>query len=78
MTAVVQSDIAVMVKNQLKRKQEDGKLATNKKLVEKYQTEIDELKDSIQNKSHELTQRKQQLESHSKFSEFLSRVVADK
>lgn len=78
MTAVVQSDIAVMVKNQLKRKKEDEKLAQNKKLVEKYQTEIKDLEESIDHKTGELETRRRQLESHSKFSDFLSRVVADK
>ncbi len=40
MSAVVNSDIAVMVKNQLKRKKEDEKLATAKKQVDSYNFEI--------------------------------------
>lgn len=40
MTATVQSDIAVMVKNQIKRKKEDEKLQHNNKQVEKYKEDI--------------------------------------
>jgi hypothetical protein len=40
MSAAVENDVVTMVKNQLKRKSEDLKLATAKKLVEKYQSDI--------------------------------------
>jgi len=78
MTAVVTSDIKIMVKNQMKRKKENEKLATAEKDVEKHQAEIADLKESIKLKTDELGVRKRQLESHSKFSKFLSEVVADK
>ena len=40
MTATVQSDIALMVKNQLKRKKEDEKLKNNNMQVDKNKLEI--------------------------------------
>lgn len=78
MSAIVESDVVVMVKNQLKRKSEDKKLADAKLLVQKYEREIKELKDSIATKQGELETRQRQLNSHKKFSLFLSQVVADK
>ena len=77
MTDTVQSDIAVMVKNQLKRKKEDEKLATAKAQVLVLQNNIKELQETNQLKQLELTERKQQLDSHTKFSIFLNKVVND-
>lgn len=57
MSADVENDVVTMVKNQLKRKSEDLKLATAKKLVEKYQSEIQDLKESIATKQGELETR---------------------
>ncbi len=77
MTDTVQSDIAVMVKNQLKRKKEDEKLAQAKNTAQNLQENIRLLKEQNEQKQLELMERKQQLESHKKFSEFLSKVVHD-
>jgi hypothetical protein len=46
MTETVQSDIAIMVKNQLKRKKEDEKLAAAKRTVEDLKSAIAKLKTS--------------------------------
>lgn len=46
MTETVQSDIAIMVKNQLKRKKEDEKLAAAKQTVEDLKKSIAKLKTS--------------------------------
>lgn len=67
-----------MVKNQLKRKKEDEKLAAAKKQVESLQESIEKLKKQNEQKQVELTDRKLQLESHIRFSEFLNKVVTDK
>ena len=46
MTETVQSDIAIMVKNQLKRKKEDEKLAKAKRTVDELKEDIEKIKDS--------------------------------
>ena len=66
-----------MVKNQLKRKKEDEKLALAKAQVDTLTQTIKQLTDQNLKKQKELTELKQQLESHTKFSVFLNKVVND-
>jgi hypothetical protein len=74
----VTSDIAIMVKNQLKRKKECTKIGEYEQKVKEYKKEIEDLKKENEKKEQILVQKQQQLETHKKFTDFLERVVKDK
>ena len=78
MTAQVTSDIAIMVKNQLKRKKECEKSQEYDKKITDYKKEIETLKEENQKKEQVLVQKQQQLKTHKQFTDFLERVVKDK
>lgn len=75
MTATVQSDIAVMVKDQIKRKREENKLRASERQVQNYMDEIAKTQRHIDEKKQELVKRAEQLQSHKKFTRFLEQVV---
>lgn len=78
MTAQVTSDIAIMVKNQLKRKKECEKSKEYENKIINYKEEIETLKEENQKKEQVLVQKQQQLKTHKQFTDFLERVVKDK
>ena len=78
MTAQVTSDIAIMVKNQLKRKKECEKSKEYENKIINYKEEIETLIKENQKKEQVLVQKQQQLKTHKQFTDFLERVVKDK
>ena len=78
MVEKIESDIQTILKSQLKRKKEDERLAQFNKQLTQHNLTIQELHNSIEKKKLLVEERKQQLESHQVYTNFLKDVVVDK